>query len=231
MEKLLEDFDSHLEKKVFIFADECNFSRVDDGILKSIITDQLTTYMPKGVDRKNGVNFKKMLIASNDDHVVKMSNDERRYFVLRVSNEMIGNEKYFNQMNNNLLDPDVQAGFVYEMLNRDISDFNPSKFPTTDAMIEQREASLSTLGQWLRHYLLHTRVWQEEVKAVELYGSYSHFCQSLGSGVKPENTTAFGRYLTNLNFPIKRNMHGITRVLGTLENAKNAFERYEKVPL
>ncbi len=102
----------------------------------------------KGIDAVSMTNRLKIFMASNNDWITPASRDERRYFVLEVSSEKIGDSNYFNSLNKDINNPVVQSAFLYEMLHRDISKFNVSKVPDTKALQSQREQSLDTFGKY-----------------------------------------------------------------------------------
>lgn len=149
---LTGNFNGHLADCCFLFADEAFFAgdKQQENIQKGLITEPTLMIESKGIDAVEMPNRLKILMASNNDWIAPATKDERRYFVLNVSSEFIGNSDYFNELHKDINNPDIQAAFLHEMLTRDISKFNVSKVPDTAALKEQRAQSLDSFGHyWL----------------------------------------------------------------------------------
>ena len=84
---LVGNFNAHLVDALFLFLDEAFWAgdKQGEGTLKALITERTLMIEPKGVDSFQMPNRLKILMASNNDWVVPASADERRYFVLDVS--------------------------------------------------------------------------------------------------------------------------------------------------
>lgn len=149
---LIGNFNAHMADCCFLFADEVFFAgdKAHENILKGLITEPTLMIERKGVDALEMPNRIKLLMASNNDWIAPASKDERRYFVLDVSNKKIGDTGYFNALHREIDNTDIQAAFLYEMLHRDISAFNVGKIPDTKALQHQRAQSLDSFGKyWL----------------------------------------------------------------------------------
>jgi hypothetical protein len=149
---LIGNFNAHLQNCCFLFADEVFFAgdKQQENILKGLITEPTINVERKGIDVETSVNRLKVLMASNNEWVVPTSSDERRYFVLEISNKYRNQSSYFTPLVRELSNVHNKAAFLYDMLHRDISSFNVSKFPDTVALKQQRAHSLNTFGQyWL----------------------------------------------------------------------------------
>jgi hypothetical protein len=149
---LIGNFNAHMADCCFLFADEVFFAgdKAHENILKGLITEPNLMIERKGVDALEMPNRIKLLMASNNDWIAPASKDERRYFVLDVSNKKIGDTGYFNALHREIDNTDIQAAFLYEMLHRDISAFNVGKIPDTKALQHQRAQSLDSFGKyWL----------------------------------------------------------------------------------
>jgi hypothetical protein len=123
----------------------------------------------KGIDVISATNRLKIMMASNNDWVVPASADERRYFVLDVSNQYRNQPNYFNALNYEIHQPKNQAAFLYDMLHRDISKFTVSQYPDTPALKHQRAQSLNSFGKY----------WLEALERGYLYQSGETLNQSL----------------------------------------------------
>jgi phage/plasmid primase-like uncharacterized protein len=161
---LIGSFNAHMEDCCFLFADEAFFAgdKAHENIQKGLITEPTFMIERKGVDAIERKNRIKILMASNNDWIAPASKDERRYFVLDVSSEKIGDTKYFNALHRDIDNADIQAAFLYEMLHRDISNFNVGKIPDTKALQHQREQSLDSFGKYWIDVLQRGYIYQSQ---------------------------------------------------------------------
>jgi hypothetical protein len=189
---LIGNFNSHMQNCCFMFADEVFFAgdRQHENILKGLITEPTILIERKGFDVEKAVNRLKLIMASNNTWVVPASADERRYFVLEVSNVYRNQASYFTPLREELENDDNKAAFLYDMLHRDISSFNVSKYPDTAALKHQRAQSLNSFGQyWLdvldRGYIYQShepcnqnifRRWQDVATVDLIKAGYAQWC-------------------------------------------------------
>jgi hypothetical protein len=84
--QLVGKFNSHLENKVLVFADEATWGgdKVGEGMLKTMITDERRVVERKGQEAYAVDNCVGYLIASNHDWVVPVGRMERRFFISRM---------------------------------------------------------------------------------------------------------------------------------------------------
>src|SRR5262249_29527291 len=90
-----------------------------------------------GVDSFQMPNRLKILIASNCDWVVPASADERRYFVLDVSDERKGDVSYFQALAA-AINGDELAALLHELLAMDLSGFDHRNPPHTEGLNRQK---------------------------------------------------------------------------------------------
>ncbi len=116
---LLGRFNSNLIDKLLIFLDEGFWGgdKVAEGALKGLITEDQLTVEAKFENVKSVVNHIRIVMASNEDWVIPTSHDERRYFVLRVSDKWIGNYKYFEELAYEM-EGDGPAAMLHDLLKR-----------------------------------------------------------------------------------------------------------------
>lgn len=241
---LVGNFNGHLADICFIFADEAFFSgdKKSEGVLKALITEPTIVIERKGLQSVQQPNFLKILMATNNEHAVPASKDERRYFVLNVSNAQVGNTQYFRSLSTACADEAVRSAFLYEMLHSDIRHFSPSAIPESKGLKEQRLHSLNSIGKWLVDAFAegtfgfsvdnHTLSWQKEISSKDLHESYVRWVNTnkvCSYDIVTQHS--LGRYLSRIYKPkkIKGDMRGYS--LGSLNDAIRRFEQYEKVDL
>ena len=186
---LIGNFNAHMADCCFLFADEVFFAgdKAHENILKGLITEPTLMIERKGVDAVEMPNRIKLLMASNNDWIAPASKDERRYFVLDVSSEKIGDTDYFNALHRDIDNPEIQAAFLYEMLHRDISGFHVGKIPDTKALQHQRAQSLDSFGKYwhdvlqrgvifeTQHNISELRYWTEKAAVSLIRAGYDQW--------------------------------------------------------
>lgn len=236
---LTGNFNSHLANVCFLFADEAFFSgdKTHEGVLKALITEPFLSVEMKGVDVIQQQNYLKIFMATNAEWAVPATKDERRYAIYDVADTAIGDVDYFKGLRKDIANPDVQAAFLYDMLNRDISTFSSGQIPESQGLKDQRLHSLPNHGKWLidcfdKGSFDNSDQWQEEVNSQEIWISYVAWCdtQKISEYGRITQTT-LGRYLAQIGF-IKRKTVGVIKwKFGTLAEATAKFEQYEKITL
>jgi hypothetical protein len=127
------------------------------------------------------------------------------------------------------------------MLNRDISDFSPSAIPETEGLKTQRMHSLNSVGKWLVDSLSNggfssdfnsiAPIWCQQISSTDLYESYSAWTKiNRTTSYESFTQNALGRYLKKI-YKVTKLKTGRRYVLGTLHDAIEQFERYEKVTI
>ena len=117
-------FNAHLTDCLFLFADEVVWGgdKQGEGVLKALVTERVVQIEPKGVNAFQMPNRLKMLMASNNDWVVPATAEERRYFVLDVTSDRVGDRAYFNRLHAAIDGGEAEA-MLYDLLQMDLSDF------------------------------------------------------------------------------------------------------------
>lgn len=183
-------FNAHLANCCLLFADEAFFSgdKRGQGALKALITEPTITIEPKWVAVHQQPNYLQILMATNEAWAVPVSADDRRYCVIDVSSDRIGDRAYFNKLHRALAQESVKAAFLSDMLNLDLGNWHSGDIPDTDALKDQRLYSLDSVGQFLvdgyqsggftSNSLMEAQ-WRDYINATELYNCYLHYCDRM----------------------------------------------------
>ena len=137
-------FNSHLRDVCLLFADEA--IRPDDraarGVLKALLTEPTLPIEGKGRDIVEAPNYAKVVMASNDDWVVPVDIDDRRFAVFGVSNDRRQDEAYFRALNAELDNGGLEA-MLHDLLAMELGTWHPRQaIPDTSARREQQMATL-----------------------------------------------------------------------------------------
>lgn len=143
-------FNAHLRQKVFVFADEAFASgdREAEAVLKRLITEPQLTFEGKGVDARNGPNYCKLILASNEEWVVPASGDERRYAAFDVAPVFQSDGAFWDALHRQL-DAGGRAAMLHDLLAMDIRGWHPQDaVPQTSALSDQKLQSLDSFERW-----------------------------------------------------------------------------------
>ena len=178
-------FNQHLANTCLLFADEAFFAgdKLHEGVLKSMITDDVLTIEGKGLGIVQLANRLKIVMATNEEWAVPTSADDARYLIADVSDCRKGDTDYFSKLASQIDDGAAQSAFLYDMLQRDISKFHPGNIPDTQGAREQRLHSLDVTSRWFldcleRGHIAHTGalVWEAWLPSSIIFDSYLDFC-------------------------------------------------------
>lgn len=152
-EHLTGQFNAHMAQALFIHVEEGFFAgnKRDQGVLQSLVTNESVMVERKGVDPAAMDNYTVILITSNEDWVVPASDDERRWFVLDVSEKKMQNTAYFDALyDDEINNPASQARLMHYLLHEvDLTDFNIRKPPVTAGLLLQKVESLHNVDKWI----------------------------------------------------------------------------------
>lgn len=175
---LVGSFNAHLRDCVVLFGDEAFYAgdKKHESVLKTLVTEDMITIEAKGVDVEAAPNCVHLIMASNEDWVVPVGFDDRRFFVLDVNDSRQGDRDYFDAMALQLEDGGYEALLDF-LLRYDLKGFDVRKPPKTKALQRQKVYSMSVEEQWWKSKLddglileTHTK-WEPVVSACELLAS------------------------------------------------------------
>lgn len=144
-------FNLHLRDCVLLFADEAFWAgdKAGESTLKQLVTEPSVMYEGKGANAEMGKNLVHVVVASNSDWIVPTSiGDERRFAVFDANNLRQRDEVFFNALHAQLQNGGI-AGFLHDMLTRDIRGWHPrGNVPVTEALAEQAVHSMTPFEMW-----------------------------------------------------------------------------------
>ena len=174
---LTGNFNSHLESNMFAIFDEAFWSgdKNAEGKLKGLITGKQHIIERKGKEPYTVANLTRVAILGNEEWLVPASEDERRFAVFNVGDGRKQDRNFFIKMREGMEAGGYRLLLSY-LLNYDLSKVDVNKAPITDALTEQKHATLEPFAQW----------WLECVETGYLVGAPVE-----GHGLMEVNTTLF----------------------------------------
>lgn len=159
-EDIVGKFNAHLEHTLVLGVEEAFApqNRAADGTLKDLITRETLRLEDKFFSTWTGRNHLRIIMTSNNDHVVRADGSDRRYAVFEVANphqtDPDARRAYFGAMVEQMETGGYEA-MLGELSARDISGWNPEAIPDTPALRQQKLLNLSTnpVQSWLHERL------------------------------------------------------------------------------
>lgn len=242
--ELVSNFNYHLKHAVLIHANEALWggNRKEIGSLKAMITEQTCLIEGKGKDRIMLRNFKHVILSSNEDWPVHLDPDDRRFFVLRVSEKRKEDHEYFADLQQQLETGGYEA-LLHDLLSEDLTNFNPRRFPNNNEAFDIKLRSANTADKYIYNALqegsfdignaLPNEIWNECISTESVFEDYRSWC--LRNGVKHSEKDVFSKRLRKLIPSIgdtKPTIYGkrvAKYTLPSLERARIEFEKTYKV--
>lgn len=202
--QFLGKFNQHLKDCIVLFADEAFWAgdKTSEGILKGLVTEKTFRVEPKGKDSfvvKNHVN---LIVASNNDWVIPAGLDERRFFVVEVSDTHQQDHKYFKALHDEMNNGGREA-MLYDLLHTDLSGVNLRNIPQTAGLMEQKLLSADSITKfWFSRLQEGSQLredggWQPYAETQKLFDQYAAYARTLGYS-RIEDAALFSRKLREL---------------------------------
>jgi hypothetical protein len=185
-ENVTGGFNATLAEKVLCIMNEAVWAKGGKAgeILKGLITSPTIQLVRKGYDPITIDNYLRFIITSNQKHFVPVETDERRYFVLSVSDKRQKDRAYFQAIKQELAAGGASA-LLAELLEFDLAGVELRDVPQTEALLEQKLQGASSLDRWWLHELETGELWDSDppgrVLCSELYNRYSEFAKGSGA--------------------------------------------------
>lgn len=185
---LVGNFNSHLKHTSFLFADEAFWAgdKQGENVLKGLITEPTILIEPKGKDALQVLNRLHIVIASNDDWVVPAGRDERRFFIVDVSNAKQQDREYFSAIKKQL-DNGGREALLHFLQNYEIT-IDLRDVPQTEALLDQKIRSLDPVGKFWYECLMEGELhpefegWMNQIPKDALYEYFKD--ESKASGIR-----------------------------------------------
>lgn len=126
-----------------------------EGKIKALITDAKLTINNKGVNQYDVVSYHRFIVSTNNEEPFNTSKDDRRKFVIRCSDELIGNKDYFEKIYKMLNDVNIIKSCYEYFKNLEGCDtFNKLPIPKTEYQEQLVEMSMGAIENWLKDFTI-----------------------------------------------------------------------------
>jgi len=179
-------FNNHLKDALLVFVDEGFWggNKTIEGPLKGLVTEEQVMIEPKGKDPFMVKNNIRLIIASNNEWVVPAGKEERRFFVIDVTETHIQDKEYFGALYRQM-DSGGREAMLYDLLHMDITGYDLRSFPRTQALLDQIVNSMSSFERYWYDQLYSGTLGQAdanwgEVFVDDFYEGYLKSAQAMG---------------------------------------------------
>lgn len=157
---VLGKFNSHLEYVLTLGLEEAVApeNRAQDSVFKDLINSDTLRLEEKFMGVWKVPNHLRIILTSNNDHVVRADGIDRRFAVFAVTHPDIAapdaRRRYFGELMEQMECGGYEA-MLGELLARDVSGWNPEAIPETEALKQQKLLNLTTdpVRSWLHERL------------------------------------------------------------------------------
>jgi hypothetical protein len=185
--QLVGRFNHHLKDCLLCFVDEGLWAgdKMAEGVLKGMITEKYVMVEPKGKDAFLVENHIRLIVASNSEWVIPAGLEERRFFVLDVSNKYMQDYNYFKAIIDEM-DNGGREAMLYDLLEMKVNINDLRKIPRTNALLDQIIHTMPTIQKfWFERLREGTQLkddstWEDFTITSALFEEYQVFAQNCG---------------------------------------------------
>lgn len=204
---LLSNFNSHLESNLFFVLDEAAWAgdKKAESKLKGLITGSFHNIERKGREPYRVENLTRVAIIGNEDWLVPATQDERRFAVFNVGERRMQDREFFTSMRVGM----EQGGYaclLRYLIDFDLSQVDVNDAPKTEALLEQKHASLDLFDQWWLDCLASEQIaggdwageWPEHIPTNRLRDALARWARARNIRSRLPEEIGFGRMLAKV---------------------------------
>lgn len=152
MQAITGQFNTIIENKMMLVLNEVK-NAGDDRManfdtLKSVLSDDSIVINAKGLDHRDADNVANIIMCTNNDYPVKVELTDRRYCILRVNGDHVGDFKYFERLHS-LFTNEFYDHLLSYFIHHDIKGFNTRNIPETEARHALRDVNITSFDEWI----------------------------------------------------------------------------------
>lgn len=159
IQQVVGQFNGALERHYVVIMDEALFSgdRKSQDRMKSLITEKTCHIEQKFQPARTIDSVHRFFASSNHAQFAHTEADDRRYLVLRVSEDRQGDLGYFANLVKDIGNDNAIAAMVHDLLNRNLAGFNVRERPSTQEHGNQKLISLQGFDRYWFEVLMTGR--------------------------------------------------------------------------
>jgi hypothetical protein len=184
LDDLTNKFNSRTEGKLLTILNEIanygGFFKGNDK-LKSLLTDIKQNIEPKGREAYEINNYSRSVMLTNNEWAAKISNDDRRYVPMDVSDHKKDDIEYFTKIVNSMNDKNAEL-FFHFLSQIDLTHFNVRTIPVTKLKEKMKWLNLENRPLYfLKEYIVDLNESEEPITkftSKDLFDEYILWCSN-----------------------------------------------------
>lgn len=169
-------------------------------VIKESITGKTIEMEKKGVDSLRIRDYLNYIITTNNLNCIKLEEGDRRFMVFATSSELKGNVNYFNNLASALDDDVIMRKFYEELMNRDLSKFNPSRDRQNNKIMDiMKEHNVDVILEFINYWKQEAddvsadAMIKSRMKGMDLYREFVRYYEMCGNNMNSKpSLTKFG---------------------------------------
>lgn len=239
---LVGNFNGHLENCLLFALDEAFWSgdKQAEGQLKDLITGKEHVIEHKGKEPFRVENKTRIAIIGNEEWLVPSTADERRFAVFDVGDGRKQDRAFFDAMQTALESGGYRL-LLRTLLDYDLTGIDLNDAPKTEALLDQKHATLDPFQQWWLDCLTEGRVlagdfetaWPGSVECERFRSAFRRYVKERNIRSRIPEDKSIGKTLRRVagglvNPSKARSGDGFVNVykLPSLSDARGAWDRY-----
>lgn len=150
------DFNGRMCNSFLVNLNELSKKETTDATnyIKGLITDDAMTINNKGVGQYDIKSYHRFIITTNNEEPINTQKGDRRKLIIRCSDELINNKKYFTTINKYLNDIDViKTCYEYFKSIKGLDNFMNIKIPITEYQEDLAELAIKPIEMWMQNHV------------------------------------------------------------------------------
>jgi hypothetical protein len=169
-------------------------------VIKESITGKTIEMEKKGVDSVRISDYLNYIITTNNLNCIKLEEGDRRFMVFNTSSKMKGDVEYFNNLASALDDDVIMRKFYEELMNRDLSKFNPSRDRQNNKIMDiMKEHNVDVILEFITYWKQEAddvdvnAMIKSRMKGMDLYKEFIKYYEMCGNNMNSKpSLTKFG---------------------------------------
>ena len=180
------------QNKLVVVLQEADNIKQYAGKIKDLITCKNTTLEQKNVRSFTIKDFTRLILLSNNENIIKIEPDDRRFVVYKSYNFKVApNPKFFTRVYKCLENPNCIQKFLNELCSYNIQkDFNfQINRPDTEIYNSLKEANTPAIIKWAHRFI------EQDISKLEsnkMCDSYNDYCSETYEQSTRVNSSSFG---------------------------------------
>ncbi len=176
-------------------------------VIKEAITGFTMEMEKKGIDAITIIDFLNYIITTNNLNCIKLEEGDRRFMVFNTSSKMKGDVEYFNKLASALDDDVIMRKFYEELINRDLSNYNPSRDRQNNKIMDiMKEHNTDVVLEFINYWKQETMYSNEDsmlkskMKGMALYTEFIKYYEMCGNNMNSKpSLVKFGTRIKTYN--------------------------------